>query len=96
MNPNGAVRCGAKRLTTRSVRPTDTAIYIDVRNDNNRGKVPGGVNIHTANGGFQPSLREHLMQIEKKIRSNRGMTRAEKDVELRKYYTSLGAPYEAN
>lgn len=72
----------------------NTGPTIPVRNDNAGGKIPGGINLHTGKDGFQDSLNQYIGEL--------GFTRTQwvalpeetRRVYLRRYYVSLGIPFE--
>ena len=71
-----------------------TGPTIRVRNDNSGGKVPGGVNMHTAKGGFQTSLREHITKdLRMTIKEWNALSDSVRHMHLRRYYASLGIPF---
>jgi len=67
---------------------------IAVRNDNSGGKVPGGQNYHTGQGGFQTSLNKHITHELGMSRSQWiSLSDVERKIHLRRYYASLGIPF---
>ena len=71
-----------------------TGPTIRVRNDNAGGKVAGGVNIHTGEGGFQASLRKHITEdLGFSINQWNDLTDSTRILHLKRYYASLGIPF---
>jgi hypothetical protein len=67
---------------------------IGVRNDNSGGRVPGGVNLHTAKGGFQTSLNDHIKKdLGFTMKQWNELPDATRQLHLRRYYASLGIPF---
>ncbi len=67
---------------------------IRVRNDNAGGKVPGGVNLHTAKGGFQTALRQHITKdLGFTVREWNKLPDSVRKLHLARYYASLGIPF---
>jgi hypothetical protein len=67
---------------------------IAVRNDNAGGRVPGGKNLHTAKGGFQTALNDHIKKdLGFTIKQWNGLPDATRKLHLRRYYASFGIPF---
>lgn len=67
---------------------------IGVRNDNAGGRVPGGVNLHTAKGGFQTALNDHIKKdLGFTIKQWNDLPDEVRKLHLRRYYASLGIPF---
>jgi hypothetical protein len=71
----------------------ETDIVADVRNDNAGGKIPGGLNFHTAKSGFQTSLKDYIKEVVGGISNWNALSHADRLVALRRYYGSLGIPF---
>jgi len=71
-----------------------TGPTIGVRNDNAGGRVPDGVNLHTAKGGFQTALNDHITKdLGFTIKQWNDLPDATRKLHLRRYYASLGIPF---
>ncbi|MBL8855715.1 MAG: hypothetical protein JNK57_17235 [Planctomycetaceae bacterium] len=71
-----------------------TGPTIGVRNDNSGGIVPGGVNLHTAKGGFQTALNYHIKKdLGLTIKQWNNLPDEKRRLHLRRYYASLGIPF---
>ena len=67
---------------------------IGVRNDNANGSVPGGVNLHTAKGGLQTSLNDHIKNdLGFTIKQWNELPDGTRQLHLRRYYASFGIPF---
>jgi hypothetical protein len=70
-----------------------TGPTIAVRNDNAGGKVDGGKNYHTAEGGVQTSLEAHVQELGFTRKQWNALPQEQRLLHLRRYYAGLGIPF---
>ena len=68
-------------------------VTLDVRNDNQGGRIPGGMNYHTAKGGFQTAFTDFYKSMGYSTREYNSLPEPTRQVMLRSFWSSLGAPY---